>query len=224
MRVLEGLKSYNNDIKYSYVQRELTSDEVEYLKLFEEEIKVRLKYRNQMRRWEIARNRQVVANSTTEAENVACFKLHNEIGVNAGCVSPSSSTIAFISSTSIDGTSSVSTRTSLVRWLNVTEASLLITYQIIVSLQASQLPFIWLATNLESTLTDRDCTPIFLAACNPTRSSSYSAWLVSILPYNLYVGQLYIESAVAPWPHCPPNLLDWLVRDDSDRMSFEVSS
>ncbi|GJS72448.1 hypothetical protein Tco_0705289 [Tanacetum coccineum] len=49
-RVLEGLKSYNNDVKYGYVQRELTNDEVEYLKLFEEEIKVRLKHRNQMRR------------------------------------------------------------------------------------------------------------------------------------------------------------------------------
>ncbi|GJV50522.1 hypothetical protein Tco_1440734 [Tanacetum coccineum] len=53
IRVLEGLKSYNNDIKYGYVQRELTNDEVEYLKLFEEEIKVRLKYHNQIRRWEM---------------------------------------------------------------------------------------------------------------------------------------------------------------------------
>ncbi|GKC70035.1 hypothetical protein Tco_1115918 [Tanacetum coccineum] len=51
--VLEGLKSYNNDVKYGYVQRELTNDEVEYLKLFEEEIEVRLKYCNQMRRWEM---------------------------------------------------------------------------------------------------------------------------------------------------------------------------
>ncbi|GJU97079.1 hypothetical protein Tco_1326350 [Tanacetum coccineum] len=49
-RVLEGLKSYNNDVKYGYIQRDLTEDEVEYLKLFEEEIEVRLKYRNQMRR------------------------------------------------------------------------------------------------------------------------------------------------------------------------------
>ncbi|GJT30577.1 hypothetical protein Tco_0910852 [Tanacetum coccineum] len=53
IRVLEGLKSHNNDVKYDYVQRELTNDEVEYLKLFEEEIEVRLKYRNQMRRWEM---------------------------------------------------------------------------------------------------------------------------------------------------------------------------
>ncbi|GJZ28613.1 hypothetical protein Tco_0573260, partial [Tanacetum coccineum] len=52
-RVLEGLKSYNNDVKYGYIQRDLTEDEVEYLKLFEEEIEVRLKYRNQMRRWEM---------------------------------------------------------------------------------------------------------------------------------------------------------------------------
>ncbi|GKB52184.1 hypothetical protein Tco_0902937 [Tanacetum coccineum] len=53
IRVLEGLKSYNNDVKYGYVQRELTNDEVEYLKLFEEEIEVRLKYHNHMRRWEM---------------------------------------------------------------------------------------------------------------------------------------------------------------------------
>ncbi|GKC06194.1 hypothetical protein Tco_0997804, partial [Tanacetum coccineum] len=46
-RVLEGLKSYNN------IQRDLIKDEVEYLKLFAEEIEVRLKYRNQMRRWEM---------------------------------------------------------------------------------------------------------------------------------------------------------------------------
>ncbi|GKB09286.1 retrovirus-related pol polyprotein from transposon TNT 1-94 [Tanacetum coccineum] len=46
-RVLEGLKSYNNDVKYGYIQRDLIKDEVEYLKLFAEEIDVRLKYRNQ---------------------------------------------------------------------------------------------------------------------------------------------------------------------------------
>ncbi|GKC01788.1 hypothetical protein Tco_0987924 [Tanacetum coccineum] len=49
-KVLEGLKSYNNDVMYGHKQRDLTEDEVEYLKLFEEEIEVRLKYRNQMRR------------------------------------------------------------------------------------------------------------------------------------------------------------------------------
>ncbi|GKD82906.1 hypothetical protein Tco_1349745 [Tanacetum coccineum] len=52
-RALEGLKTYNNDVKYGYIQRDLTEDKVEYLKLFEEEIEVRLKYRNQMRRWEM---------------------------------------------------------------------------------------------------------------------------------------------------------------------------
>ncbi|GJU14832.1 hypothetical protein Tco_1142798 [Tanacetum coccineum] len=51
-RVLEGLRSFNNDVKYGF-QRDLTNDEVEYLKLFEEEIEVRLKYHNQMRRWEM---------------------------------------------------------------------------------------------------------------------------------------------------------------------------
>ncbi|GJT39838.1 putative ribonuclease H-like domain-containing protein [Tanacetum coccineum] len=52
-RVLEGLRSFNNDVKYGYIQRDLTNEEVEYLKLFEEEIEVRLKYRNQMIRWEM---------------------------------------------------------------------------------------------------------------------------------------------------------------------------
>nr|GEX40407.1 retrovirus-related Pol polyprotein from transposon TNT 1-94 [Tanacetum cinerariifolium] len=51
-RVLEGLKSYNNDVKYGYIQKDLAKDEAEYLKLFEKEIEVRLKYRRQMRRWE----------------------------------------------------------------------------------------------------------------------------------------------------------------------------
>ncbi|GJZ90539.1 retrovirus-related pol polyprotein from transposon TNT 1-94 [Tanacetum coccineum] len=48
-----SLKSYYNDVKYGYVQKELTNDEVEFLKLFEEEIEVRLNYRDQMRRWEM---------------------------------------------------------------------------------------------------------------------------------------------------------------------------
>ncbi|GJY70370.1 hypothetical protein Tco_0474073 [Tanacetum coccineum] len=52
-RVLEGLKSYNNYVKYGYVQKDLTKDETEYLKLFEEEIEERLKHRRQMRRWEM---------------------------------------------------------------------------------------------------------------------------------------------------------------------------
>nr|GEX22660.1 hypothetical protein [Tanacetum cinerariifolium] len=51
-RVLEGLKSYNNDVRYGYNQRDLTKDKVEYLKLFKEEIEDRLKYRRQIRRWE----------------------------------------------------------------------------------------------------------------------------------------------------------------------------
>ncbi|GJW13636.1 hypothetical protein Tco_0017769, partial [Tanacetum coccineum] len=52
-RVLEGLKSYNNNVKYRYVQKDLTKDETEYLKLFEEEIEERLKHRREMRRWEM---------------------------------------------------------------------------------------------------------------------------------------------------------------------------
>ncbi|GJX75611.1 hypothetical protein Tco_0322422 [Tanacetum coccineum] len=44
-RVLEGLKSYNNDVKYGYVQKDLTKEEAEYLILFEEEMEERLKHR-----------------------------------------------------------------------------------------------------------------------------------------------------------------------------------
>ncbi|GJZ11812.1 hypothetical protein Tco_0546571 [Tanacetum coccineum] len=39
--------------KCGYKQRDLTEDEVEYLKLFEKEIEVRLKYRNQMRKRDV---------------------------------------------------------------------------------------------------------------------------------------------------------------------------
>ncbi|GJY67044.1 hypothetical protein Tco_0469282 [Tanacetum coccineum] len=49
-RVLEGLKSYNNDVKYGYVTLSLSKEDVEYLQLFEEEIEERLKHRYQMRR------------------------------------------------------------------------------------------------------------------------------------------------------------------------------
>ncbi|GJR45002.1 hypothetical protein Tco_1313105 [Tanacetum coccineum] len=52
-KVLKGLKSYNNDVKYGYIQRELTKEDVEYMQLFEEEIEERLKHCNQMRRWEM---------------------------------------------------------------------------------------------------------------------------------------------------------------------------
>nr|GEW71245.1 hypothetical protein [Tanacetum cinerariifolium] len=52
-RVFEGLKSYNNDVKYAYVTHNLSKEDVEYLKLFAEEIEKRLKYRDQIRRWEM---------------------------------------------------------------------------------------------------------------------------------------------------------------------------
>ncbi|GKA09490.1 hypothetical protein Tco_0688821 [Tanacetum coccineum] len=39
--------------RYGYVQKDLTNDEVEFLKLFGEEIEVRLNYQDQMRRWEM---------------------------------------------------------------------------------------------------------------------------------------------------------------------------
>ncbi|GJS10365.1 retrovirus-related pol polyprotein from transposon TNT 1-94 [Tanacetum coccineum] len=50
-RVLEGLKSYNNDVKYGYVQKDLTKDETEYLKLFKEEIDRKMKHRRPDERW-----------------------------------------------------------------------------------------------------------------------------------------------------------------------------
>ncbi|GKF66717.1 hypothetical protein Tco_0193234, partial [Tanacetum coccineum] len=67
-RTLEGLKSYYNDVKYGYVQKELTNDELEFLKLFEEEIEVRLKYRDQMRRWEMYVNRRSLGPSREHPE------------------------------------------------------------------------------------------------------------------------------------------------------------
>ncbi|GJX90010.1 hypothetical protein Tco_0343336 [Tanacetum coccineum] len=57
-RVLEGLKSYNNDVKHGYVTPSLSKEDVEYLQLFEEEIEERLKHRDQMRRWEMYMNRR----------------------------------------------------------------------------------------------------------------------------------------------------------------------
>nr|GEX53887.1 hypothetical protein [Tanacetum cinerariifolium] len=47
-RVLEGLKSYNNDVKYGYVTSSLSKEDVEYLQLFEKEIEERLKHRDQI--------------------------------------------------------------------------------------------------------------------------------------------------------------------------------
>nr|GEY68596.1 hypothetical protein [Tanacetum cinerariifolium] len=55
-RVLEGLKSYNNDVKYGYVTYNLNKDQVEYLQLLIEEIEERLKFQDQMRRWEMYEN------------------------------------------------------------------------------------------------------------------------------------------------------------------------
>ncbi|GKD50241.1 hypothetical protein Tco_1279217, partial [Tanacetum coccineum] len=52
-KVLEGLKSYNNDVKNGYVIHSLSKEDVEYLQLFAEGIEERLKYQDQMRRWEM---------------------------------------------------------------------------------------------------------------------------------------------------------------------------
>nr|GEZ39798.1 hypothetical protein [Tanacetum cinerariifolium] len=52
-RVLKELKSYNNDVKHGYVTPSLSKEDVEYLQLFEEETKERLKHPDQMRHWEM---------------------------------------------------------------------------------------------------------------------------------------------------------------------------
>ncbi|GJU52197.1 hypothetical protein Tco_1225911 [Tanacetum coccineum] len=44
-RVLEGLKSYNNDVKYGYVTHNLSKEDVEYLQLFPQEIEERFRGR-----------------------------------------------------------------------------------------------------------------------------------------------------------------------------------
>ncbi|GJW88700.1 hypothetical protein Tco_0164040 [Tanacetum coccineum] len=51
--VMEGLKSYNNDVKYGYVTHNRSKEDVEYLQLFADEIEERLKYCDQMRRWKM---------------------------------------------------------------------------------------------------------------------------------------------------------------------------
>ncbi|GJR95410.1 ribonuclease H-like domain-containing protein [Tanacetum coccineum] len=80
-RVLEGLKSYNNDVKYGYVQKDLTKDETEYLKLFEEEIEERLKHQRQMRRWEMYVNIRLLGikrDNDVKARSLLLMALPNE--------------------------------------------------------------------------------------------------------------------------------------------------
>nr|GFA05479.1 hypothetical protein [Tanacetum cinerariifolium] len=52
-RVLEGLQSYNNDVKHGYMTLSLSKEDVEYLQLIKEEIEERLRHQDQMRRWEM---------------------------------------------------------------------------------------------------------------------------------------------------------------------------
>ncbi|GJV50169.1 hypothetical protein Tco_1440381 [Tanacetum coccineum] len=63
-RVLEGLKSYNNDVKHGYVTPSLSNEDVEYLQLFEEEIEERLKHRDQMRRCWLLKERKFSSKSS----------------------------------------------------------------------------------------------------------------------------------------------------------------
>ncbi|GKD44725.1 hypothetical protein Tco_1269370 [Tanacetum coccineum] len=49
-RVLEGLNSYNNNVKHGYETLSLSKEDVEYMQLFVEDIEERLKHRDQMRR------------------------------------------------------------------------------------------------------------------------------------------------------------------------------
>ncbi|GKB34897.1 retrovirus-related pol polyprotein from transposon TNT 1-94, partial [Tanacetum coccineum] len=59
-RVLEGLNNYNNNVKHGYVTPSLSKEDVEYLQLFEEEIKERLKHHYQMRCWEMYVNERPI--------------------------------------------------------------------------------------------------------------------------------------------------------------------
>ncbi|GJZ73011.1 hypothetical protein Tco_0637157 [Tanacetum coccineum] len=52
-RILEKLKKYNKDVKYGYADPSPSNDDAEYLRYYEEDIEDRLKYRDQMRRWEM---------------------------------------------------------------------------------------------------------------------------------------------------------------------------
>ncbi|GJT27630.1 hypothetical protein Tco_0907905 [Tanacetum coccineum] len=52
-RVLEGLKSYNNNVNYGYMTLSLSKEDAKYLQLFEEEIEERLKHRDHMIRWKM---------------------------------------------------------------------------------------------------------------------------------------------------------------------------
>ncbi|GJU56433.1 hypothetical protein Tco_1230147 [Tanacetum coccineum] len=53
--IYKNSKKEKRVMRHSEIHKDLTNEEVEYLKLFEEEIEVRLKYRNQMRRWEMTK-------------------------------------------------------------------------------------------------------------------------------------------------------------------------
>ncbi|GJU44800.1 hypothetical protein Tco_1202066 [Tanacetum coccineum] len=66
--IRKGLKRYNNDVKYGYVTRSLSKEDVEYLQLFAEEIEERLKYHDQMRRWEMYVNRRPLGPSRERLE------------------------------------------------------------------------------------------------------------------------------------------------------------
>nr|GEX30639.1 hypothetical protein [Tanacetum cinerariifolium] len=80
-KVLEGFKSYNNDVKHAYVASSLSKEDVEYLRLFKEEIEEQLKHRDQMRRWEIGANGFVnmsLSNSATSSCGSTFVKLIGE--------------------------------------------------------------------------------------------------------------------------------------------------
>ncbi|GJU31707.1 hypothetical protein Tco_1175296 [Tanacetum coccineum] len=52
-RVLEGLKKYNKDVKYGYVDPSPSDADADYLWYYEEDIEDHLKHHDQMRRQEM---------------------------------------------------------------------------------------------------------------------------------------------------------------------------
>nr|GEW91796.1 hypothetical protein [Tanacetum cinerariifolium] len=59
-KVLEGLKSYNNNVKQGYVTPSISKEDDEYLQLSKEEIEETLKHRDKMRRWEMYVNERLL--------------------------------------------------------------------------------------------------------------------------------------------------------------------
>ncbi|GJY25605.1 hypothetical protein Tco_0400331, partial [Tanacetum coccineum] len=156
---------------------------------------------------------------------------YSKIGVIQ--VSPSSSTTASISTSLIDFYFSSSTNTCLLKCAKLVDAILLSasaflfsllgtclienalkllvsvltfsSYRIMSASFATYVPFIWLATNCESTFSLRFLTPICSAILNPEIKGSYSASLFVVSNLNLrayvnFIPSRFMSISLAPEP------------------------